>query len=210
MAQYFCELAEQVRERGDTNTVMRYLERAIATDPDCVRSNLLSGHIHQEAKAYEKAILAYKKVQEQDIEYISEIMDDLLVCYEKLGKPYDVMPYLDELVHKSKGLSPMLAQASLIQRRDGNQAAERYITGQLRRRPTVRGLDRLIDIHLAYCEESAKENLMMLRELTHKILEDKPIYKCVHCGFKGRSLHWQCPGCKSWHSMKPVHIVEGE
>lgn len=209
-AQYFCELAEQARERGDISAVMRYLERALSTDPGCVRANLLSGHIHQQEEDYEKAISDYKKVQNQDIEYVSEIIDDLLSCYAKLGRPYDVMPHLDDLVSKSGGLSPMLAQASLIQARDGDKAAERYITEQLRRRPTVRGLDRLIDVHLAHCEENAKENLMMLRELTRKILQDKPIYNCVRCGFKGRSLHWQCPGCKSWHNMKPVHGVEGE
>lgn len=210
MAQYFCELAEQTSERGDTSAVMRYLERALLTDPNCVRASLLSGHIYQQAGDYEKAIAAYKKVEDQDVEYVPEVIDDLLSCYAKLGKPYDVMPHLDELVRKSRGLSPMLAQASLIQARDGDEVAESYITQQLRRRPTVRGLDRLIDVHLAYCEESAKENLMMLRELTRKILEDKPIYSCVRCGFKGRSLHWQCPGCKSWHNMKPVHGVEGE
>ncbi len=208
-AQYFCELAEQARERGDNGAAIRYLEKALSTDPGCVRANLLSGYIHQQAGDYEKAIIDYKKVQGQDIEYVTEIIDDLLSCYVKLERPYDVMPHLDELVSKSRALSPMLAQASLIQARDGNRAAERYITEQLRRRPTVRGLDRLIDVHLTHCEESAKENLMMLRELTRKILHNRPVYSCVRCGFKGRSLHWQCPGCKSWHTMKPVHDVEG-
>ena len=210
MAQYFCELAEQTRERGDLSAVIRYLERALTTDPGCVRANLLFGQIHEDEGDYEKAIRAYKKVEQQDIEYIPEIIESLLACYARLGKPYEVMDYLSELVEKSTGLSPMLAQADLIQRRDGNEAAEAYVTEQLRRRPSVRGLDKLIDVHLAYCAESARDNLMILRDLTQKLLENKPIYNCVTCGFKGRSLHWQCPGCKSWHTMKPVHGVEGE
>jgi lipopolysaccharide biosynthesis regulator YciM len=210
MAQYFCELAEQTRERGDYSAVIRYLERALATDPCCVRANLVFGRIYEENGEFEKAIQAYKKVEEQDIEYIPEIIDSLLSCYARLGKPYEAMPYLEQLVDKSTGLSPMLAQAELIQRRDGDEAAELYITEQLRRRPSVRGLDKLIDVHLSYCAESARDNLMILRDLTQKLLENKPIYNCVTCGFKGRSLHWQCPGCKSWHTMKPVHGVEGE
>jgi len=210
MAQYFCELAEQTRERGDHSAVIRYLERAISTDPCCVRANLVAGRIYEEDGEYEKAIQAYKKVEDQDIEYIPEIIDNLLSCYARLGKPYEVMPYLSGLVEKSNGLSPMLAQADLIQRRDGDEAAEIYVTEQLRRRPSVRGLDKLIDVHLAYCAESARDNLMILRDLTQKLLENKPIYNCVTCGFKGRSLHWQCPGCKNWHTMKPVHGVEGE
>ena len=210
MAQYFCELAEQTRERGDQSAVIRYLERALATDPECVRANLLFGQIYEDEAEYEKAIQAYKRVEQQDIEYVPEIIENLLACYSRLGKPYEVMGYLSDLVDRSAGLSPMLAQADLIQRRDGNEAAEIYITEQLRRRPSVRGLDKLIDVHLSYCAESARENLMILRDLTQKLLENKPIYNCVTCGFKGRSLHWQCPGCKSWHTMKPVHGVEGE
>lgn len=210
MAQYFCELAEQAKNSGNISAVTRYLERAWATDPDCVRASLLFGQFYQESREYEKAIDAYKCVEKQSIEYIPEVIDDLLLCYSQLGKPYDVMPYLNELVEKSAGLSPMLAQASLIQARDGDEVAEEYITQQLRRRPTVRGLDKLIEVHLSYCEESARDNMIMLRDLTQKILEDKPVYNCIKCGFKGLSLYWQCPGCKSWHMMKPVHGVEGE
>lgn len=210
MAQYFCELAEQDRERGDPGAIIRNLERALSTDPGCVRASLLFGSIYQKAGDYEQAIAYYEKVEHQDIEYISEIINDLLDCYEKLGTPYDVIPYLSDLVDKSAGLSPMMAQAELIQHRDGYEAAERFITEQMRRRPTVRGLDRLIEVHLAYCEDSARENLMILRDLTRKLLENKPVYNCVQCGFKGRSLHWQCPGCKGWHTIKPVHGVEGE
>ena len=210
MAQYFCELAEQTRERGDHSAVIRYLERALDTDPNCVRANLVFGHLYEEDGEYERAIQSYKKVEQQDIEYTPEVIDSLLSCYARLGKPYEVIPYLSELVDKSAGLSPMLAHADLVQRRDGDEAAELYITEQLRRRPSVRGLDKLIDVHLAYCAESARDNLMILRDLTQKLLENKPIYNCVKCGFKGRSLHWQCPGCKSWHTMKPVHGVEGE
>jgi len=210
MAQYFCELAEQTVERGDHSAVIRYLERALATDPGCVRANLIFGRLYEEQGEYKKAIAVYKKVEAQDVEYVAEVIDGLLSCYARLGEPYEVMPYLSQLVDKSTGLSPMLAQASLIHRRDGNEAAEIYITEQLRRRPSVRGLDRLIEVHLADSKEGFKENLMILRDLTQKLLEDKPVYECIRCGFKGRSLHWQCPGCKNWHTVKPVHGVEGE
>ncbi|HSR62973.1 MAG TPA: hypothetical protein VLN56_06175, partial [Gammaproteobacteria bacterium] len=30
------------------------------------------------------------------------------------------------------------------------------------------------------------------------------------CGFDAKLLHWQCPGCKTWNSIKPIHGVEGE
>ena len=35
-------------------------------------------------------------------------------------------------------------------------------------------------------------------------------YQCEHCGFVARHLHWQCPSCKHWNSIKPIQGVEGE
>ncbi|TNF92793.1 MAG: lipopolysaccharide assembly protein LapB [Gammaproteobacteria bacterium] len=210
MAQYYCELAEQATERGDKSAAMRNLDRALTTDPKCVRASILYGSLYEEAGEFAKAIDVYKQVEEQDIEYVPEVIDGLLGCYEKLDKPYDVMPYLADLVQKSSGLSAMLALADLIQRRDGDEEAEFFITEQLRRRPSVMGLDQLIRVHMKNSDQVARENLKILLDLTQKLLTNKPNYLCVKCGFKGRSLHWQCPGCKRWHTMKPVHGVEGE
>jgi len=29
-------------------------------------------------------------------------------------------------------------------------------------------------------------------------------YRCDECGFASRKLFWQCPGCQSWSSVKPI------
>ena len=44
--------------------------------------------------------------------------------------------------------------------------------------------------------------------LTGELLSDRPIYKCLHCGFPARLLHWQCPSCKHWNTIKPIQGVE--
>ena len=210
IAQYFCELAQQAKENHDHQQFLSYLDNALKADPNCVRASLMQGQFYLQEQAYHKAIVAYKQIEQQNIDYLSEAVDGLLASYAHLGKPYEVMPYLERVIAKSPGLSPMLAQATLIQSRDGDKAAEAYITKQLHQHPSVRGLDKLIDIHLASCDEGSRENLMMLRDLTKKILETRPVYHCTHCGFGGRSMHWQCPGCKHWHTVKPSHGFERE
>ncbi|MEN8763838.1 MAG: lipopolysaccharide assembly protein LapB [Thiogranum sp.] len=32
----------------------------------------------------------------------------------------------------------------------------------------------------------------------------QPRYRCDECGFTSRKLFWQCPGCLSWSSVKPI------
>ena len=33
---------------------------------------------------------------------------------------------------------------------------------------------------------------------------------CNHCGFAGRQLHWFCPGCKYWGTIKVIKDVGSE
>src|SRR3990167_859744 len=45
IAQYYCEIAEQVMEEGAMHQASRYLKRAKAIDPDCVMASLMRGNI---------------------------------------------------------------------------------------------------------------------------------------------------------------------
>ena len=67
-----------------------------------------------------------------------------------------------------------------------------------------------IGLNLSASEGEARENLLILSDLTRKLLAGQPIYRCNHCGFGARSNHWQCPSCKTWNSVKPIHGVAGE
>ena len=118
--------------------------------------------------------------------------------------------YLGYLLERYGGVSPALAMADLRARREGGEAAVRFLTEQLRLRPSVRGLDRLIELSLAHADGAARENLLSLKDLTRKLLEGRSVYRCGHCGFHGRVLHWQCPSCKLWGTVKPIVGVEGE
>jgi len=100
--------------------------------------------------------------------------------------------------------------AELIAETDGTAAAQQCIVDELKVRPTVRGIDRLIEYQLRNADGEARQNLALLKEVTARLIEHKQNYVCGNCGFKGRALHWQCPSCKSWNTIKPLHGIEGE
>ena len=33
---------------------------------------------------------------------------------------------------------------------------------------------------------------------------------CQRCGFGARAHHWQCPSCKQWGTIKPLHSAAGD
>jgi Predicted N-acetylglucosaminyl transferase len=74
----------------------------------------------------------------------------------------------------------------------------------------VKGVDSLIQYALKLAEGSARDNLISIKELTGRLLTNRSVYKCTQCGFDAKSLHWHCPSCKNWNTIKPVYGLQGE
>ncbi|MEM9305353.1 MAG: lipopolysaccharide assembly protein LapB [Pseudomonadota bacterium] len=210
IAQFYCEMAQTSLHESDPETARTHLRRALRMDRNCVRASLIEGEIDQAEGSFDAATEAYGRVENQDLDYIPEILDPLLESYEQAGRSADGTDFLRRIITKYRGISPVLALAERIEAAEGRRAAADFMGQQLKIRPSVRGLDYLIGLNLSDSKGEARENLLILRELTSKLLQGKPVYRCNNCGFGARSHHWQCPSCKTWNSVKPIHGVSGE
>ncbi|MGQ0657861.1 MAG: lipopolysaccharide assembly protein LapB [Chromatiales bacterium] len=210
IAHYYCEQAEETLRSGDIPAAERASCKALEEDPSCVRASLLLAEVALRGDDREQAIHHYQRIERQDEDFIPEAIEPLLQCYRALGRTEECADYLNQLARKHAGITPVLALAELIAERDGVDAAIEYLTTELRKRPSVRGLDRLVHYTLASADGRARDNLLLLTEFTRKLLESKSVYRCSTCGFTGKLVHWQCPGCKQWNTVKPIHGIEGE
>ncbi|HYQ71952.1 MAG TPA: lipopolysaccharide assembly protein LapB [Gammaproteobacteria bacterium] len=210
IAQFYCELAENARARDNIEEACRLLEEASEFNPYCARAHLIRAVIARQQGEYRTALAAYEQVAEHDIELLPVILDDMYACHMELGTLPAMIDFLHRAASLYAGISPVLMLADIMSREKGDSTAAEFISGELGKRPSVRGLSRFIDLSLAGSEGAARENLLILKNMTGKLLENKPVYKCHDCGFCGKSLHWQCPGCKHWNTVKPIHGVEGE
>ncbi len=204
LAQYHCELAELASTRGDCATADLMLKHALGEDAECARASLLQGDMSIAAGDYAGAITALKRVEKQDPEYLSEILEPLTTCYRALGQHEQLIEYLKQVHARHGGVMLMLALAELMSAQHGKKEAIDFISRQLRNSPSVRGLEKLIELKLAAVQGEAREDMLLLHELTSQLRNGHPAYSCVHCGFSGKALHWQCPGCKQWNTVKPV------
>jgi lipopolysaccharide biosynthesis regulator YciM len=103
-----------------------------------------------------------------------------------------------------------LILAERIRQWKGDKVAASFVADYVRRYPTLHGLHLYINLHMTSLEGRVKEDLRILQNLVKKVLKNKPDYRCTRCGFSGKSLHWQCPGCKQWSTVKPIHSLELE
>ena len=210
VAQFHCELAGQAIAHGDAAGAARQLKRALNHDPACVRASLLQARLAREADDHRAAIQVLKRIEKQDIDFLPEALPGLKAAYETLGGRAELISYLGDVVRRYRGVTPALMLAELIEAEEGTRAAAEFLTAYLRQRPSIRGLERMIHLDLQTSEGAGREDLLLLRDLTAQLLEDRPRYRCHNCGFEAKALHWQCPGCKEWNRIKPIQGVEGE
>jgi lipopolysaccharide biosynthesis regulator YciM len=209
-AHFYCEKAQIFIDSDNLPEAFRLLGKALKEDRKCVRARLLSADLCNSTEDYETAITHLKKIEHQDIDFLPEAIPRLVENYRKLDRIEELSAYLLRLSDLHSGITPVLVLAELTAERAGLEEAKSHIVAELKTRPTIRGIDRLIEYSLASAEGESRRNLQLLKETTTRLVEDRLNYKCGICGFTGRSLHWQCPGCKSWNTVKPIHGIEGE
>ena len=210
IAQFHCEQASEHFAAGRDKEGRDCLRRALNIDPKCVRSSLMEAQLAQDSGRTKAAIKAYRRTELQDPEYLPDVIAPLGRCYRELDQLDEFMKYLRDMIDRHGGITPLLSLTDLIAEREGEAAAIKFISTELRRRPTVRGVNRLVEYAMNKASGEALEDLRTIRELTSSLIEERPIYRCNRCGFDAKRLHWQCPSCKNWNTVKPVHGVEGE
>ncbi|WP_151703984.1 lipopolysaccharide assembly protein LapB [Nitrincola alkalilacustris] len=210
LAHYYCELAEIFHFQQNDEKASGYLQKALQRDRNCVRATLLQAHVHMRAGAWRSAIKVLKRVPDQNLLLVSETIPLLERCYREQGAMHEFEQYLNLCLHKAPSTTVILAMAERVDAREGINAAAMFIMEELKKRPSIRGFNRLIDLHIQQGGHSVKESLTTLRGLTGQLERSKPVYQCLQCGFEGRTLHWHCPSCREWDSTRPVQGLEGE
>lgn len=210
IAQYHCEKAERHLAHGDGEKATESLREARFADPDCVRSNLMEGRLAMAAGRPAEALAAYQRIEKQDPDFLVEALPPLMLCYRALGRLGEFAEHLRSLGPKHAGITPVLLRSEILAAQEGPEAAIEYLCRELRKRPSLRGLDRLLEHLLADPRCTARAHLEIAKQFTSGLMRDRFGYKCRHCGFLAKAVHWQCPSCKHWACVRPIHGIEGE
>lgn len=208
IAQFYCEQAVQAREKGDRAAALGLVQRALAVDPLCVRASMIHGEIAVAAGDCKEAIRAFQYIERQDPAYLAEVIPALADCYRTRGDARELFDYLDGVWARHGGVTVLMAMTDLMAQQRGEDEALHFLARQLQRRHSLRGVARLIDMKSP--ASTVGEKLAVARQTIEALLEEKPVYQCVRCGFSGKALHWRCPGCKCWNTVKPISGIEGE
>ena len=209
-AHFHCELAEAALAADDRAAALRHIEHPQAADNTSVRATLMRGNLEADRGDCRAAVKTFERVEKLDPDLLTEVLPPLAECYRRLGEAGHLRAYLQQVHAKRGDIASALALAEQIQDQEGEVAATGFMTDYLGSHPNLRGLERLISLKLSQANAPAAETLHILRDLVDRLLRNRPAYQCGHCGFTAKQLHWNCPGCKTWGSMRPVQGLEAE
>ncbi|MEQ9464653.1 MAG: lipopolysaccharide assembly protein LapB [Haliea sp.] len=204
LAHYHCELAAELLKQGSVQSARKELQQALLHDRLCVRASLMLGELECQTGNHRQAIKALRKVGQQDPDYIPETIPTLQEAYRALGEEHTLREYLEECLQANPAAPLVLAVADDIRDSTGVEASATFLSEQLAKYPSLRGLSRLIALQMGNTEGQIRDNLSLLARLVERLLAERPTYRCSHCGFAGRQLHWFCPGCKHWGTVKSI------
>ena len=209
MAQFCCELAEQALAEGDADLARKHLRQARRHDPESIRARFIMARMLAASGDDAGALDTYEEIAALDAEYIPALLDDYVAAAERAGALSRAREGLHGWHRDYDGISLVLKLTDWVAAEQGGREAGRFLAEALNRRPSVRGLDRLIDMRSAGHLQAALGD-DILKAVAARLMARQPRYRCNHCGFSGHAHHWQCPSCRRWDTTRIVHGVLGE
>jgi lipopolysaccharide biosynthesis regulator YciM len=203
-AHYYCELAELARAAGDVGRAEAMLKKALGASKDLTRAIWLQAELEIAAGDYRAAVRLLNRIAEQDRDLVPEVLPQLVECHRRLGQRRELVAQLEGLLASRGDPAVLLTLADVVQEDEGEAAALRYVAQHLGPRPSLASLLRLIRLAERAPNSAVPDLMPVLRTAVERLLERRPAYQCAHCGFNAKTLHWQCPGCRRWSTVKPV------
>lgn len=207
LAHFYCEQAEEVLANGDASQAMKMVKLAFNEERNSVRASLIDARIQLRNQNPRAAIKSLKEVAQHHKEYFPLLLAPLQQAHEQLGNMDEFVSYLRQLP-EAQSVTAVLQLSEQIQRRDGDEPALQLLKQALRNRPSLRILLRQLELWAKKVPDSVE--LLLSLQTLDKFLEHKPIYHCENCGYNSKVMHWQCPSCKQWDRVKPIHGIEGD
>ncbi len=208
LAHFHCELADECLRGHRPEDARKWIQTAFDIDPKCVRATLIEAGMEEDSGNPGRAIDVYQRVEQQDADYLPEAIIPLQRCHAALSSNAAFHEFMSGVVQRHGGIRAQLLHADLVSARSGDEAAMNYLAAELSMRPSVPGMNQLLELIMRRVGDPVRSNLAVVRDAAARMVKNQPIYRCTHCGFAARLLHWQCPSCKHWNTVKPVHGVE--
>lgn len=200
VANFYCEIAAADLADSRPEAARKAVDNALAVNRRCVRASLILGDIHASMGDDEAALAAWKRVENQDAVYLALVAERMMDAYRRLGRVDQGMALLRSYLDQHPSLDLLDEVFDWELEKAGPHEAYDLVREELRRNPTLLGLDKLLQAALLTAPAEQRNDIEMMKQLIHGHTRRVARYRCDACGFKARQFYWRCPACGGWET----------
>jgi lipopolysaccharide biosynthesis regulator YciM len=211
LAHFHCERAANDAARSRPDDARRSLEAALEVNRKCVRASLQLGDLDRGAGDAARAIEHWQRIESQNPAFLALAAQRMLEAYRELGRLEEGLTLLTGYLERYPSLDLLDAVFQSTLESKGPEAAYKLVRDELRRNPTLLGLDRLLEAQIVGATApERRHDLELVRSLVHGHTHRLARYRCESCGFRARQFYWRCPACGGWETYPPRRSEEFE
>jgi lipopolysaccharide biosynthesis regulator YciM len=207
IAQYQCEVAESAIAAGRYQTARSKVADALLADQDCVRALIQSGRLDALTNDHRSALAMWERVVQSRPELLDEVIglveQSCTMLQDKTAYQGFLERYLDRNRTSTRALMSMV---DLLSSFGSRGEVFRYLEDWLENNPSIVALVLLLQHRPADAGKWSAGSSQVIGRLAGELVDHDDGYECRQCGFQGRAMHWQCPGCRRWNSILPRQL----
>ncbi|WAW11103.1 lipopolysaccharide assembly protein LapB [Oxalobacter vibrioformis] len=208
IAQFYCEMAQDQLINTHPEKAMPLLERALKVDRLNVRATILLGDALIAQGRVDDAIATWRRIEKQSMPHIVLVAQRLMDAYLKTERSKEGISLLKSYLAEASSIDLLEVVFQALIKYENVEAANTLVLDELKRTPTLLGLDKLLEARMMIASPEARQDLSMVKNLVHGYASKLARYQCDHCGFQARQFYWQCPGCHLWETYPPRRTEE--
>jgi lipopolysaccharide biosynthesis regulator YciM len=203
-AHYCCELANLALGRGDETSAENLLNKALATDKNTVRASLMLGNLAIRQGNYPAAIAHYRRLEAQDPAFLSEALLPLVDAYRHSQNDTALHDLLQGLASRYGCVEALRLLLDQPDTRQDEAGVQELLADFLQKYPSLKAMNYLLKGQPQAAKTS--ELIPQLEAIVEHLVKEEFPYLCQKCGFSSRQIYWQCPGCATWGSIRPIQL----
>jgi lipopolysaccharide biosynthesis regulator YciM len=204
IAHYHCELAEQMRAKGDFTGAREQLHLARDAQRNFPRGALIRADIALDMNQPELAALLCQRAVELHPKLLTLALPRVMRAMRgtdagEIERRFRAWMRPDPLARAE------LAYAAIAAGLEQEPFVRECLPDLLREDPT---LGEIVSATSGDPSQLTAEQCAALATALGRILRRTQRYRCVDCGFASAAHFWQCPGCRSWDAFAPVALLD--
>jgi lipopolysaccharide biosynthesis regulator YciM len=205
IAHHHCELSEASIAERDLDAAREHLRRARREQRDFGRSAILRGDVARMQGDPRLAAQLYRRVVRRDFHLLALVLPRLAEAARQAGDPDAFGGALGDLLQNGMASRSEIAYAAIVSGYYDDPAILDCV------REWISADNDLKDITGALLPsgtEPSREQLLAIANAMRNVVLRHARYRCSECGLDSSTFLWQCPGCKSWDTLRGIAALE--